>query len=115
PRPHRLRGGAGWSLRRRIGLPPETSRMGDASIALNADGSLADPLRAEGLDVHPFVSVLDLRDGEPDVVVVDGRLPGGPSLLRRLKAEPETTSLPVVDLDPDGAEWEYWAEAGLPA
>src|SRR5207237_6248476 len=45
----------------------------------------------------------------------DGRLPSGPTLLRRLKAEPETAALPVVVLDADGGEWDYEAEARLPA
>ena len=69
-------------------------------------------LEAEGYEVETIARGDDadtqLREGTPDLVVLDWMLPGlsGIELCRRLRARPETRSLPIIMLTARGEESE---------
>jgi len=69
-------------------------------------------LESEGYDVETVVRGDDadtrLRESPPDLVVLDWMLPGlsGIELCRRLRARPETKSLPIIMLTARGGESE---------
>ena len=69
-------------------------------------------LESEGYDVETVVRGDDadtrLRESPPDLVVLDWMLPGlsGIELCRRLRARPETKSLPIIMLTARGEESE---------
>jgi two-component system phosphate regulon response regulator PhoB len=69
-------------------------------------------LESEGYDVETIVRGDDadsrLREGAPDLVVLDWMLPGlsGIELCRRLRARPETKALPIIMLTARGEESE---------
>lgn len=70
--------------------------MPDCRIALAGSEALAAVLQGEGFTVRPIGDVAALGDALPDVAVVDLSRADGISLVRRLKAEPETAPLPVL-------------------
>ena len=69
-------------------------------------------LEAEGYDVETIArgdeAATRLREAAPDLVVLDWMLPGlsGIELCRRLRARPETRSLPIIMLTARGEESE---------
>src|SRR5437764_12996906 len=69
-------------------------------------------LEAEGYEVETIARGDDadtrLREGAPDLAVLDWMLPGLPGieLCRRLRARPETKSLPIIMLTARGEESE---------
>jgi len=69
-------------------------------------------LEAEGYRVETVARGDDadtrLREGSPDLVVLDWMLPGlsGIELCRRLRARPETKALPIIMLTARGEESE---------
>lgn len=98
--------------------PPEACRVLLVEDNAQVLEFLANDLSQDG---YQMLTAMDgeraleiIRDGDPDVVVLDVNLPGidGITVCQRLRSEPETRFLPVILVTGDAHHWRRGIEAG---